>query len=83
MVNALLISLGAHVLFVASLMMLFQLEFEMPMIISVMLTVGIVFLEVGLASVGAFVGLGPIGWTSSYTAAGFFAGAVGLLLIGN
>lgn len=83
MVNALLISLGAHVLFVASLMMLFQLEFEMPMIISVMLTVGIVLLEVGLASVGAFVGIAPIGWMSSYTAAGLFVGAAGMLLVSN
>jgi hypothetical protein len=81
MVETALFSLGAHVLFVGSILLLFRIEFQMPRFLTAILTLGVLLLELGVATVGAFAIGTSLGITTSFAAIVLFVGAVGIALV--
>lgn len=81
MVEPALFSLGAHVLFVGSVLMLFRIEFQMPRFLTAVLTLGVVLLELALATAGALAIGTSLGITTSFAAIVLFAGALGIALV--
>lgn len=80
-VDPILFSAGAHLAFVGSVLLLFRIEYELPRFLTVILTGGVLLLELSIATAGTLVGVASIGATTSYTAIGMFVGAVALVLL--